>query len=163
MLLDAVRERVRVLLLAPLLAAEDRRFDARLVRAAAFVPVLDLLRALVLRFAPAARVDFARDESDLRRVPPVFARLVLALVPRAPAFALRRAPPRDELALRVVRRRAGCARIPGSDMLIPASANSISKSPMSVISVDWRFADPDFRAIAFSLKFTRQSKETPQA
>lgn len=165
-----MRDRARVLFLVPLFAAEERCFDVRLVRDAAFVPGLDLLRALVLRFAPVERLDFARDEADLPRVPPVLARLLLALVPRVPAafarppaFALRRVPLRDEPALRVVRRRAGCARVPGSDMLIPASANSISKSPMSVISVDWRFADPDFRAIAFSLKFTRQCKETPQA
>lgn len=170
MLLETLRERTRVVFLVLRFAAEDRRFAVRFVRDAAFVPVLDLLRALVLRFAPAERVDFDRDDANLPRVPPVFARLLLALVPREPAafvrlpvFALRRVPARDELALRVVRRRAGCARVPGSDILIPASANSISKSLMSAISADGRFADPDFRAIVFSLKFTRQCKETPQA
>ncbi|MDE2474622.1 MAG: hypothetical protein KGO48_06215 [Alphaproteobacteria bacterium] len=164
-LLEAVRERARVVFFVLFFAADDRRFDVRLLRDAAFVPVLDLLRALVLRFAPAvlAREDFAR-------VPAVFARLLLALLRRVPAafarppaFVLRRIPPRDALAFRVVRRRAGCARMPGSDILIPASANSISRSPMSVISADWRFADPDFRAIAFSLNLPRQCKETPQA
>jgi hypothetical protein len=180
-LLEAARERVRVLFLVPVFGADERRFDIRLLRDAAFVPVLDLLRALVLRFVPAAPVDLPRDDTDLPRVPPAFARLLLALVPRPPAafarppvFVLppspcglrrreRRVPARELFALRVVRRRAGCARAPGSDMLIPASANSISKSPMSAIFADWRFADPDFRAIAVSLKFTRQCKETPQA
>jgi len=167
-LLEAVRERARVLFLGLLLAADDRRFVVRPVRDAALVPVLDLLRALVLRFVPAV---LARD--DFARVPAVFARLLLALVVREPAaffrppvFALRRVPAADVLALRVVRRRAscaGCARVPGSDMLIPASANSISRSPISIMSADWRFADPDFRAIAFSLKFPRQRKVTPQA
>lgn len=153
-----MRERARVVFFVLLFAADDPRFDVRLPRVpAAFVPVLDLLRALALRFAPAvlAREDFAC-------VPAVFARLLLALLPRVPAafarppaFTLRRVPPRDALAFRVVRRRAGCDRLPGSDILIPASANSISKSLMSVISVDWRFADPDFRAIAFLPEISR--------
>ena len=167
-----MRERARVVFLVLVLAFAERRFVVPLLReVVAFAPVLVLLRALVLRFAPAVRVDLERVEADLPPAPPVFDRLLLALVlrepavfPRPPVFALRRVPVRDELAaLRVVCRRAGCARVPGSDTLIPASDNSISKSPMSVISADWRFADPDFRAIAFSLKFTRQSKETPQA
>jgi hypothetical protein len=169
--LGAVREPARVVFLVLVLALDDRRFVVPLLREVAFAPVLDLLRALVLRFAPVVRVDLERVEAALPRAPPVFDRLLLALVlrepavfPRPPVFALRRVPVRDELAaLRVVRRRAGCARVPGSDILIPASANSISKSPMSVVSADWRFPDPDFRAIAFSLKFTRQCKETPQA
>ncbi|HEX5280483.1 MAG TPA: hypothetical protein VFW28_10420 [Micropepsaceae bacterium] len=150
------------------MAADDLRFE---LRDEAFAAVLDLLREAEVRFAPPDLVDFAREDVDLPRAAPVFARLLLALVPREPAafarppvFALRRVPPVDALALRVVRRRAaGCARVPGSDILIPASANSMSKSPMSVISADWRFADPDFRAIVFSLKYSRQSKETPQA
>lgn len=112
-----MRERARVVFFVLLFAADDRRFDVRLLRDAAFVPVLDLLRALALRFATAvlAREDFAC-------VPAVFARLLLALLPRVPAafarppaFTLRRVPPRDALAFRVVRRRAGCARLPGSD------------------------------------------------